>query len=758
MKFRLGLMHRLTVPLAAVAGFGASQLWPQRQPLAGDELTAAVAAGEAERGVRTPEPATRGGQDSLTNPASGTVKKWADRLRNCRVEELPALAEEIERIQSEAMAQPPGMDQAMKRLVLMNEHQTALRLLCARWAELDAPGGFAYFSQLKAEGKDDEGRSLLLVEWALRDQATVFQTVQALPDPDRGNHLNYIGTELIREDKEEFWAWFQKARRPLPNRGLGDATWKILTREHFEELSALGVQLALVAAGDNRAAGQPDIQPWELQYLFTLLSTTLAERDPDKALAWAKDQPGKVRDFAIEGVIRTLVKGTPEKLPDYLELLKPPQSGPGSDGVPGSGELVRAALDQMASRDPVKTLNWLKENRSKLPQDSSDAVYSLGGRLGAAIREGRVTPQQASAKPQAASANAPVASKSPLSSPDPQKSKKDNEKLPPGFARREQDLQRLEVTNLGDLRDLLENQASSPWQMMFQTRLWAERDPAGLWRWLRGGGFEKLVGIDASGILFGAWFPKDPAAAITAFHQLGGDRAQRQRAASEMLGLLTTGDDGLRAKLMPFFEELADVNGSSSLPGDTAANAAMLAKMPPGTSRDALLNSTARSWMASNWKASITWAASLTEPLRSRLLATMAGMTFGRGEFVDFPGATLPSHREAGCTEWARKWLNTEAPPEVVSRMGPEFAAALAKDDPAAALEWAQESLLAAADPGHRQSACGAGGQGSRRRPLACGRPAAWRSQTTRRFCGHQQTGRRVRHLADQPGRPLGGH
>lgn len=67
------------------------------------------------------------GKDPGRVAAAGVVGKWSERLRKATVLELPGIFAEI---------------QALKD---RDGNRMALRLLCSRWAELDAPGGLAFF-------------------------------------------------------------------------------------------------------------------------------------------------------------------------------------------------------------------------------------------------------------------------------------------------------------------------------------------------------------------------------------------------------------------------------------------------------------------------------------------------------------------------------------------------------------------------------------------------------------------------------------
>jgi hypothetical protein len=263
-----------------------------------------------------------------------------------------------------------------------------------------------------------------------------------------------------------------------------------------------------------------------------------------------------------------------------------------------------------------------------------------------------------------------------------------------GFARRSAQLQRTENPDYRSIASLITEPGLDYSEISRLAGIWADQDPAGFWAWLEQGGKEKLPGKDLSYQVFRGWFRLDCDAAMAAFR--AGD-AERKRSAA--MGLLThlTGDDAaLRKRLVPFLDEIVADGGQAILhtkkPAETVAQ---LMSMPPGAGRDTLLESVGSSWLESDWKSATAWAATLTEPVKSKILTNLAKATF----FAGMSGFSMPgqpaSNAEAACFEWARQWLATEAPPEAKRKLGNAFVSKLASTDPAAALDWAQDNMSA---------------------------------------------------------------
>ena len=262
-----------------------------------------------------------------------------------------------------------------------------------------------------------------------------------------------------------------------------------------------------------------------------------------------------------------------------------------------------------------------------------------------------------------------------------------------GLARRSAQLQRTENPDYRSIAALIAGHGMDSSEIFRLARIWADQDPAGLWAWLKQGGKDQLPGLDLSSVVFQAWFRMDSVAAIAAFRAM--DREKQRSPAMGLLAHLTGDDAALRAKMVPFLDEIVAACGQSLFFGTKAPETvAKLMTLPAGTGRDALLEAAGRHWLESDWKSATAWGATLTEPAKSKILTTLANITFNPS-MSNFYKREPASHTEAACFEWAKQWFTTEAPPEAKRQLGTAFARKLAATNPAAALEWAQDNLSA---------------------------------------------------------------
>lgn len=388
MKFPAALFSWLMVPLAAAAGFYGNR-HHQRQLAQEGENGSPPAFGELQADGEAP---SKTGTKFPAAAPPRVVKKWADRLRNCTAEELPRLYAEIQALKEKMAGMDGGVDHSAERSGLYYEQSTALRLLGARWAELDPQGGFAFFNQQQGEEKDTAGRQWLLAEWALRDPDAVFDTLTKQPATQSRDDLSTVGFTLMEESTEVFWNWFRKTRQPMPSEGIRDEVWQSLATQHFEELSAMAAEL--LEASNTPKEGQ-QISIYTLDSFYKLLAGTMASKDVDKALAWAREQPAAVRSQALRGALKGLVRTSPERIADYASELKPRQIGGNAFSGSGAGELIQEAVERIGEHDPLKALKWLEEKKEKLGHETYNGMSALQENLRKAITEGRLSPQDA---------------------------------------------------------------------------------------------------------------------------------------------------------------------------------------------------------------------------------------------------------------------------------------------------------------------------------------------------------------------------
>lgn len=360
MPSRLSLFAWLTVPLAAAAGYYGGS--------AGSGHTGAALSGKAG-------PAAGSGP-SAQRPAAGSSVPggWLPRLEQCTVAELPGLYAEIN-------ALPDGEDK-----------QTVLRLLYARWADLDAPGGVTFFFAESENGtKTSWGLIRVLTEWAVKDPVRAYEAALTAGGEKPDDIVSNVGSELLREDPGQFWIWFQKAKLPIPY--WEDDAWKPVIAAHFEEMAAVAAEK--LAAESAKTAGES--RPGTMTGgLYKMLAGVLAEKDPAAAVEWAKNVPETVRNQALAGALSVLAVQDPNKLAEHLTLMKSRQTGANSFEGSGAGEIVKLAVNTIAERDPLEALQWVTANQAKLESMRDfDGISAATNALASALREGRLTPEQA---------------------------------------------------------------------------------------------------------------------------------------------------------------------------------------------------------------------------------------------------------------------------------------------------------------------------------------------------------------------------
>jgi hypothetical protein len=365
MKPSIVVLSWLVVPVAAATGFFGS--WQRH----------AAAKRSPERVlVRTGTASTQASAAS----APGLVATWTTRLAKCKAEDLPGLYDQIQLL--------PDRDDGRR----------AMLLLFARWAELDAPGGLAFFTALEDKDRKSVGRVGLLTEWAVLDPLAVFGMISQQPEKEAEADITNIGHNLLMADPDQFWVWFKHARRPLPWSWGGDVAWQCLAATHFEELSAIATELMEVES----KTGDPEKRHLKLEALYQTLATAMAEKNPDQAVEWAKLLPESVRNKALIGALEVLVKKSPERIPDYLNLLKSKQVGGSSYMGSGADALIEKAVRALVQRDAMQTLDWLRKNYEKLGENPYMVCRLFGEGLADALRAGKMSPEQAFAAVRAA--------------------------------------------------------------------------------------------------------------------------------------------------------------------------------------------------------------------------------------------------------------------------------------------------------------------------------------------------------------------
>ncbi len=98
-------------------------------------------------------------------------------------------------------------------------------------------------------------------------------------------------------DSQIFWNWFKSARQPLPGEWPKEGVWTQLAAAHGDELAAIVAELETAEKPEKAAPFSSS----SLLGLYKVLAGDMAEKDPDKALVWARSQGEGVRNAAQIG-------------------------------------------------------------------------------------------------------------------------------------------------------------------------------------------------------------------------------------------------------------------------------------------------------------------------------------------------------------------------------------------------------------------------------------------------------------------------
>lgn len=200
-----------------------------------------------------------------TEADASAVAKWAARLAATDAAGLPAMAEE-----ALAVADQP-------------KSQKWMRLLAARWAEVDPAGGVAFFADQQKGKPSHEANPWpqiwILTEWALRDVEAAWAHVAAQSGKDESGVVINLGAELLRENPRVFWDWFLKAREPLPRQwGDPNPAWLELARQHGKTLEAMAAEMAAALRTKTATLTHPSMLACMLSWPPSGLRATRAQR------------------------------------------------------------------------------------------------------------------------------------------------------------------------------------------------------------------------------------------------------------------------------------------------------------------------------------------------------------------------------------------------------------------------------------------------------------------------------------------------
>lgn len=193
------------------------------------------------------------------------ITKWVRQLEHAGSDQLPELLDKY-------LAMEPGQDRDF-----------ALRLLCARWAEVDPKGALVAFTVTEVT---PGLRWRLLTEWALLDSDAAWAAIAAGKDGDQDRAV--VTEMLLHEDPDVFMGWFRKTKALTPD---DDPAWLAVAERHGKELEEIAVALAREDADER------------LKSLVTLLARSRATKDPEAGLQWASQLDPKIRTRAMRAVL-----------------------------------------------------------------------------------------------------------------------------------------------------------------------------------------------------------------------------------------------------------------------------------------------------------------------------------------------------------------------------------------------------------------------------------------------------------------------
>ena len=357
--------HAIGVALATAASVAG---WHQGM---GDEsaksqgiaaVTGGVGSGMEAGAVESGTPAGTG------RSALALLRGWAERLAAADGVGLVTLAEEA--------AREPDWE-IRKRL---------MRLVGARWSEVDPEGGVAYFHSLPPG--QDWPRMSVLVEWALRDVEAALRFLSGLGD-EHASDIDSVGRELMLEDAEVFWVWFQKAGRPNPGNpslsGDSEPVWTQIARRHPAELEAMAH-----AAAAGAKEGNPRDQGVSARALLAAVASARAGEDPAAALDWARAQPAEFRAACLQRVLPMLAARDPHAAMAAFDAL---HENEWATAGTGGRELLKALpglLEAVGRSDPQAALSWA----ARLSV-GTEVVAPVNDVVRSALADGRLTPRAA---------------------------------------------------------------------------------------------------------------------------------------------------------------------------------------------------------------------------------------------------------------------------------------------------------------------------------------------------------------------------
>ena len=275
------------------------------------------------------------------------------------------------------LAEAKAPDLAKRLQALLAEPESPgrikrLKLICARWAELDPAGALAWCEENKAP---DFVRLRLLTEWALLDSEAAWK---AIPDGKEGEGERVSVTHaLLHENLDTFMGWFRQVKRLRPDE---DPAWLLVAERYPEDLLEIATELAKSPNGDYFASS-----------MFALIASAKVQRDPGGAVEWASQlEPAKTRKAALLAALDAWAGKDPREAWQKLD----------------SGTLVglqhfdeakvgQKILQQLFKEDPAAAMSLLQGGKDSSLLDRRGAVDAVRTGFPALIASGKLKPVDA---------------------------------------------------------------------------------------------------------------------------------------------------------------------------------------------------------------------------------------------------------------------------------------------------------------------------------------------------------------------------
>ncbi|WP_265594788.1 hypothetical protein [Haloferula sp. BvORR071] len=307
--------------------------------------------------MTAPRPALKGNGsqagDAVAPTADPQVLAWSAELAKATA---PSLEKELLAL----LAQPDSPERAKR-----------IKLICARWAELDPTGALAWCEANK-EGTEFI-RLRLLTEWALLDSEAAWK---AIPDGKEGeNQRSGITYELLNEDLPTFMWWFRQVKLVSPD---NNPAWLLVAERYEKDLLEIATELSQAPNGKYYAPR-----------MFELIAHVKALRDPAAALEWAsKLEPDSLRKTAVSAALDAWAEKSPREVWQQLGIAK---------GLDRSAEskVGQAVLERIAKDDPAAAIALLREAPGVEALSRRNAVEAVRGTFPALLASGKLKPLDA---------------------------------------------------------------------------------------------------------------------------------------------------------------------------------------------------------------------------------------------------------------------------------------------------------------------------------------------------------------------------